>query len=936
MRAMSEYNENTVYIIDSYGLIFRCYFAFISRPLTNASGENISGLFGFFRNLHAVIEHYRPNMLLAAFDSKTPTFRHQMYAEYKATRNKTPDDLHAQVPWIEDILNALGVPVLQCDGYEADDIIATVAKKCAALKRPCRILSGDKDLMQLVSDNTQILKPSPGDIWKVTDADGVKAEWGVNPLQLLDLLALYGDASDNIPGVKGIGVKTADKLLSEYGDLDGIYAHLDEIKGAVKKKLTDGKESAYFSRDLVRLCADVPCESLDALLARDKIELNYAEAAEKLQEYGVPSAARQYRALSDALKNGSAPRPLQAHTDAAAAPQKPIEKNKGDYRAVLSEAELAAIIDGIIESEDKTLAFDTETDSLNTFTAHLVGFSMSVKAGEAVYIPLRSIDMFERADFIPVERALFHVARIFNDKRLTVIMHNGKFDLKILISAGMRLDGGRAACTVFDTMVAAWMLSPDRAGRHAYALGTLSETKLALSGIAYRDIVRRGHNFTEVPLESAVAYAAEDADMTLQLWHVLKPELEAQHLYALFSELEMRLMPLLTHMEVTGIHLDAAVLRDYDRELEDGVLHAEREIYETVGHEFNIASPKQLQEVLFGERGLKPGKKTKTGYSTDTSVLEELSLFDPVPKMILEYRELSKLQSTYVQTLPALCDKNGRVHPDFIQTGTATGRLSCRDPNLQNIPIKTDAGRRIRSAFTAVPGTVLVSADYSQIELVILAHLSGDENMRRAFTEKIDVHKSTAARIFGVDIDAVTADMRRTAKIINFGVIYGMSSFRLSNALGISRTDAAQFIENYFKTYSAINLFIEDTIHFAEHNGFVETIFGRRRSIMNINSSNKVEKAAAERVAVNTPVQGSAADIVKKAMLSVDDALKEEGLDARLLLQVHDELLLECADDEATLEKTLTVVKERMENAVKLDVPLRVSIEHGKNWGQFH
>ena len=395
-------------------------------------------------------------------------------------------------------------------------------------------------------------------------------------------------------------------------------------------------------------------------------------------------------------------------------------------------------------------------------------------------------------------------------------------------------------------------------------------------------------------------------------------------------------MPVLAEMELDGIHLDAQTLYDYNTELTTGIEDSENEIYKTVGHTFNIASPKQLQTVLFEERHLKPGKKTKRGYSTDTSVLEELALYDPIPKMILEFREMTKLQSTYVETLPEMCDKNGRIHTDFVQTGTATGRLSCRDPNLQNIPVRNEAGRRIRSAFTAPEGKVLVSADYAQIELVILAHLSGDENMCRAFTEGTDVHKATAALIFGVEPENVTQEMRRTAKIINFGVIYGMSAFRLANDLGISRTKAAEFIENYFNTYSSINTFITETIRKAEEKGYVETLFGRKRPIAGINSKNRLEKSGAERIAVNTPVQGSAADIVKKAMLDVDEALSKEKNGARLLLQVHDELILECPDNPETIEKTIALVKDKMENAVKLSVPLRVSIEYGKNWGEFH
>lgn len=952
---MADFDDKTVYILDSYGLIFRCYFAFINRPLTNAAGQNISALFGFFRNLHALFEHYKPKMLIAAFDSKTLTFRHKMYAEYKATRNKTPEDLHAQVPWIEDILNVLGVPVLQCDGYEADDIIATVTKKCAENGRPCRILSGDKDLMQLVDENTLILKPDHADVWKLTGEAGVTAEWGVKPSQLLDLLSLYGDSADNIPGVKGIGVKTAGKLLNDYGDLDGIYSHMEEIKGAVKQKLSDGKENAYFSRDLVRLCAEVPCGKIEELLANDALCFNYAAAAEKLKSFGAHAAAKQYESLA-AVENGTSAAEtgttLGARNEIRAGsalqnelsfggeqtlpPLVPLVKNKGNYRAIFQLKDLTEFIDKILGSKEKLAAFDCETDSLDTFKANLAGFSLCCKAGEAVYVPLYSTNIFEDTNFIPKEAALEQLARLFNDSGTSIILHNGKFDLKTLVSSGIKFTEQKPSCVLIDTMIAAWMLSPDRTGRSSYSLEYLCETKLGLAGIEYNDIVPKGQTFADISVSEATDYAAEDADLTFRLWQNLKPELEKSNLYGLFESTEMKIMPVLMQMELAGIHLDSKILQEYDKELAEGIASAENEIYKAVGHKFNIASPKQLQDVLFNERGLKPGKKTKTGYSTDTSVLEDLALYDPVPKMILEYRELSKLESTYVQTLPALCDSSGRIHPDFIQTGTATGRLSCRDPNLQNIPVKTEAGRKIRSAFTASSGTVLISADYSQIELVVLAHLSGDENMRRAFTGGTDIHKATASLIFGTDIENVTPEMRRTAKTINFGVIYGMSAFRLANSLGIPRSDAAKFIEDYFKTYSAINTFMQETVRFAEEHGYVETLFGRRRAVMNINSRNKLEKAAAERVAVNTPVQGSAADIVKKAMLDVSSELRQKNNGARIILQVHDELLLECPGDEAILNETITLVKNKMENAVKLTVPLRVSIEYGKNWGQFH
>ena len=935
---MVNFDKNTVYILDSYGLIYRCYFAFINRPLTNKDGNNVSAIFGFFRNLHSILKHYNPQFIACAMDSKTATFRHEMYKEYKATRNKTPEDLHAQIPWIDEILTDLGIPVLQCDGYEADDIIATVAKKCAQQGKSCRILSGDKDLMQLVTETTQILKPDHADVWKVTGPQGVQAEWGVPPEQLLDLLSLYGDSADNIPGVQGVGVKTAGKLLEQYKNLDGIYEHIDEIKGAMQKKLIDGKENAYFSQKLIRLCDTVPCSDIDDAV-NNPIQLNFEKAAQKLNQYGVPAVAKQYAEL--AVESGTSTNAttiIQTQAEESQTEQVPsleVKQNQGDYSVVTNLEELQNYIN-LIEENEKIVAFDCETTSLDTLNTQLVGFSLSSQAGKGIYVPLYTSNLFENLDFIPQEKALEQIARLFNNPQVTVILHNGKFDYKVLRSNGIKINNNKVSCKLVDTMIAEWLLNSDKTGKNSYSLEYLAETKLGLKGIEYEDLVPKGQTFADLPVEKAYPYAAEDADFTFQLWQKLEPQLKNQNLYELFTSTEMRLMPLLAEMEIQGIHLDSQTLYDYNKELTIGIEDIQNKIYSTVGHAFNIASPKQLQEVLFTERGLKPTKKTKTGYSTDTSVLEELALYDPVPKMILEYRELAKLQSTYVETLPSMCDKNERIHTDFIQTGTATGRLSCREPNLQNIPVRNEAGRKIRSAFTATPGTILISADYSQIELVVLAHLSQDKNMCNAFISGTDVHKATAALIFGVPQEEVTPQMRRTAKTINFGVIYGMSAFRLANDLGISRTQAAEFIENYFKTYSSVNDFINSTIQKTEETGFVQTIFGRKRHIANINSKNKLEKSGAERMAVNTPVQGSAADIVKKAMLDVSKALEEENTQAKLILQVHDELLVECPDNPQTIEKTISIIKEKMENAVKLNVPLKVSIEYGKNWGEFH
>lgn len=974
------FDDSTLYVLDSYGLIYREYFAFVTHPLTNPQGQNVSAVFGFFRNLSLIFKKFNPHYMVAAFDSRTPTFRHEMYDQYKATRQKTPEDLRAQFPWIEDILATLGIPVLRCDGFEADDVVATLAAACEKEGRMCRILSADKDLMQLATETTHILKPDRDQVWADVGPAAVQAEWGVPPKGLLDLLSLTGDNADNIPGVKGVGIKTACKLLCEYNTLDGIYEHADEIKGVLGDKIRGDKENAYFSQKLITLRSDVPCANDPAQFAA---HLNYAATAAALEKIGVPAVAKTYSQLDGAdggASSGTANKDscgcgtlaeASAQTSAAFSSSdmnarplpepKPLTKNTGNYKAVTDVKELALFIDSILSSKEKTCAFDTETDSLNTHKAHLVGFSLCYTSGTGIYVPLILSDSLFGGPLVTLSDALSQLARLFNDKDTTIVLHNAKFDLEVLWANGFGkvLDASCTADTqntpnipfatvssdahdihfaahLADTMIAAWLLEPDKMGRNPYSLEYLSETNLALAGTEYEDLVPEGGSFADVPLDKAAAYGAEDADFTWQLWLLFKPELQKANLYNLFAGMEMNVLPILASMESRGIHLDTSALDSYSTELKVSIDEAEKEIYKEVGHEFNIASTKQLQQVLFEERGLKPGKKTKTGYSTDIAVLEDLAYSDPVPRKILEYRGLAKLFSTYVEALPALVDEQSRIHTSFMQTGTATGRLSSRDPNLQNIPVRDEAGRRIRSAFTAVPGTVLISADYAQIELVVLAHLSSDKNLCAAFNEGVDVHKATASLIYGIPPEQVTTEQRRSAKTINFGVMYGMSAFRLANELGIPRTAAADFINNYFTLYSGVRSFIDTTVAHAKETGYVETIKGRRRQILAINSRNKNEEQGAERIAINTPIQGSAADIVKQAMIDVDSALRTNSTGARLLLQVHDELIFECPDNKEAITDTIALVKDKMEHAVRLQIPLRVSVEYGKNWGEFH
>lgn len=956
--------NNTIYVLDSYGLIYRSYYAFISRPLVNEKGENVSAIYGFFSNFLSLLQKNEVNNMVAAFDSRTPTFRHQMYPEYKATRQKTPEDLHAQVPIIEEILTALGVTTIRKDGFEADDLIATVARQCKAENRECRILSGDKDLMQLVNDSTFMMKTDKTGNWITIDSDGVIEEWGVPPEKMLDMLTLVGDKADNVPGISGVGEKTAKKLLDEYGSLDKILENADKISGAIGKKLQNGKEEANFSRELIKLRDDIQLESsLDAY----SFEVpDFVSASRLLYSYGVPAIAKRY--LTTAKKYGidtsdiqffdssnseteksensvkndeekSEEKKLPFYPDENLPENVQFSKNDGKYSAITSKKDLEKFINKILEKKSSDgkiyVAFDSETDGLNTMSAKLLGFSLCNESKISYYVPLitaessNSENLFEETPaYISKKDAISLLEKLFFNPEVVVIMHNGKFDYQVLITNGLKQN---PSCTIYDTMVASWLLHPDRS---SFSLEKLTEAKLLIETISFDSIVPKGKTFADVPLETAVRYGAEDADFTWQLWQIFEKELKQNNLFSLFTDLEMPILPILAQMEMQGIHLEKSELAEYSKDLSSQIEKLQSEIYQLVGHEFNIASPKQLQEVLFTERGLKTGKKTKRGYSTNTDVLEELASQDPVPAKILEFRKLSKLLSTYVDALPALADKNGRIHTTFIQTGTATGRLSSRDPNLQNIPVRDENGRKIRKAFDAEKGKVLISADYSQIELVILAHLSKDKNLCNAFLSGNDVHKATASLIFGVSPEEVTPEMRRTSKTINFGVIYGMSAFRLAGELGISRTVAKNFIDSYFATYSGVQDFINSTIEKAEKEGFIETISGRRRYIKAINSANKAEKAAAERIAINTPIQGSAADIVKQAMIKVHSELTQKFPEAKLLLQVHDELIIECPEHQA--EEIAKLIKSTMEFVINLSVPLKVSVEIGKRWGEFH
>ena len=950
-------DKKPLYLLDGYSLIYRSYFAFINRPLLNSSGFNTSAVFGFFRSVAALFETHKPEYFGVVLDSTTPTFRHEMYPEYKANREKAPDDLHAQVPVIQEILKAMKIKSVKMDGYEADDIIAYFAKKCVDEGRECYIITGDKDLLQLVGNGVKFMKPDKGD-YQILDEPDVAEVWGVRPDQIIDYLALTGDSADNVPGVRGIGPKTAVKLLADFDSLEGVYDNIEKHSAGVKKKLEAERENAFLSRKLVTLayepgltagpeelsCAELDREAGAAVLRRHEVN----SIADRLDGSGTGGSAEG--SSGDAAAGAGAGRTARKsvqindrqdeiiHTGVAGLGAKHgVFSGAGEYEAVTTPEQLDNWVERVKAAG--WFAFDTETTDLDSMKAEPVGFSLSTEEGRGCYIPLRAAESAPEEDspageaspeiktWFDEEQLRDALKKILEDKSLKCIGQNIKYDYKVMKRWGVEIKN-----IAFDTMTAAWILDSSLS---AYNMDLLAERVLGYTTVHYGDIVGKNETFDTVPLESAVRYAAEDADITFRLYKSFAPELKEQDKTELFETIELPLVKILADMEMRGIGLKPELLRDFGVEVGRQLEDIKKEIYELCGEEFNINSTKQLQEILFEKRGLKPVKKTKTGYSTNVQVLEILADQDPVPEKILEHRSLAKLKSTYIDTLPELINpETGRIHTQLIQTGTATGRLSSKDPNLQNIPIKTDNGRKIREAFIPAPGCRFLSADYSQIELVVLAHLSGDKGLQTAFTDGEDVHKQTAAMIFGVFPEMVTADQRRVAKTINFGVMYGMSAFRLSRELKIPRKQADEFIGAYFNRYSGIQAFIDKIGDEARSTGSVTTICGHERFIHGINSRNATERAGAERIALNTPIQGSAADIVKLAMLKITSELEERGLESRLILQVHDELIFEVPEKE--IEEMKKLVKSVMESVISLDIPLRVSVETGECWGEMH
>lgn len=916
--------NETLFILDGYGLIYRCYHAFsANRPLYNSRGENIAAVLAFFRSLFSMIRQYSPEEFLIALDSKTKSFRFDLYDQYKANRDKTPQDLYAQITIIESILEALEISTLRINGYEADDLIATICTTRKNQKQKTCIVSADKDLMQLVDEYISMLRPGRDD-FALLDPQGVFDSKGVWPHQICDYLAMVGDSSDNIPGIKGIGEKTAKKLLEAYTTLHKVYEKVDQVAPAsLQKKLRDDEQMAYLSLELVKLVDNIPI-NMETL--QTHLPLNYKQGIKLFEDYELPSMANYCRRLMAGTPQGlayEAQEKIVAHgqQDLFAPAAVEIKRNILHYRALTKRVEIIEFLDLLCEK--KIFAFDCETDNIDTTICHLVGMSFSFQADHAVYIPLMAPDRLD----LTSEEILTLVRPVLMNPAHKIIGQNLKFDIKVLSKYDIPL------IPYFDTMIAAWLLDSESRAN----LDFLAKRYLSHETISFATVLGKHANFSYVPLVEAITYACEDADLAFKLYQIFKVALREKSLDKLFYELEMPLVPILAKMEIAGIQVDSKKLEDFGQELTKSLIELEKEIFQLAGVPFNLNSPKQVQDVLFNVLKLPTGKKNRNGFTTDAATLEYLSQFHPMPQKMLDYRQLAKLKSTYTDALLLQCGADRRIHCDFIQVGASTGRLACQNPNLQNLPVRTKEGRKIRSAFESSDGWSLISADYSQIELVILAYLAHDQHMLEILETGRDLHQETAAFIFSVPSEEVLPEQRRAAKTINFGVLYGMSAFRLSNELKIPRSQAEHFIHAYFERYEKVQEFMRNTVIEAEKSGGVRTILGRWRPIRHITSLNKNEKAAAERMALNTVIQGSAADVIKKAMLNIAVGLNERELHARLLLQVHDELIMEAPETEVSVcHKLLHNSMEQASLELPIPMKIQVHVEDGKNWGLFH
>jgi DNA polymerase I len=919
-----------LFLVDAYALIFRAYYAFIKNPRINSKGLNTSAIFGFVNMLNDVLTKVNPTHVGVAFDPAGPTFRHEAYEAYKAQRESTPEDIRISVPIIKEIIKAFRIPILEVPGFEADDVIGTLSRKAGDLGYTVYMMTPDKDYGQLVSENVFIYRPKFGDKeYELLGAKEVCDKYAIqSPVQVIDLLGLMGDASDNIPGCPGVGEKTAQKLISEFGSIEQLLENTDKLKGALKIKVEENREKITFSKFLATIRLDVPIELKMDELIREAIdeprlrelfeELEFRNLSDRLLTQSAPKQAKQQPVQGDLF----AEIPTESEDDSKYSILRGYNQEVQNYQIADNEEEIGRLIAQLSSSD--SWCFDTETTGVDPIVAQLVGMSFCITPNQAFYVPI-SADLTEAQKRVDLFRPLFQ-------NSATKIGQNLKYDLLVLQNYGVEVCGA-----LFDTMIAHYLLQPEL--RHG--MDYLAEVYLKYQTIEIEALIGpRGKNqqsMRDVPLDKIAIYAAEDADVTMKLKEVLEPELKKNNLEHLFYEVEMPLVRVLASIESNGIRLDSSSLALSSQEMTSKMKQIEQEIYQLAGVEFNISSPKQVGEVLYDKLNIvEKAKKTKSGqYSTSEEVLESMRYKHPVVEKILEFRGFKKLLSTYIDSLPLLIQPStGKIHTSFNQTVTSTGRLSSSNPNLQNIPIRDEDGKDIRKAFIPDDGCLFFSADYSQIELRIMAHLSKDANMIEAFHSGADIHTATAAKIYKVPLEAVDKEMRRKAKTANFGIIYGISVFGLSERLAISRAEAKELIEGYFANYPQVKEYMEKSIRETKEKGYVETLCHRKRFLPDINSGNAIVRGYAERNAINAPIQGSAADIIKIAMVHIYRRFKEEGLSSQMILQVHDELNFNVLISEK--EQVERIVIEEMEHAIALLVPLKADCGWGTNWLEAH
>ncbi len=929
-QARTESADDEIFLVDGSGYIFRAFYA-VPQNLTNPQGVPVGAVLGFCNMMVKLLKDLQAPYVAVIFDAARKNFRYDIYADYKANRGETPPDLIPQFGLIREATKAFGLPALEMEGFEADDLIATYAREALRQGKKVTIVGSDKDLMQLMREGVRIYEPIKG---RYLTNDDVMDKFGVVPEKVPDVQALVGDSSDNVPGVPSIGAKTAAQLINEYGSLEELLARVDEIKQPKRRDvLIENMEIARISKQLVTLRDDVPLPiGIDEMHTHD---VNTPELAAFLNAQGFKSVAARLHIAA------AAPATIAPYQGAAPAQAAPITNDlppvsANTYELIQDKAALEALINRAYETG--MLAVDTETTGLTPAKAQLVGICLSAELGKGYYVPLAHRNPQQdllggpstEIKQMDLQEAIDLLKPVLEDARVLKIGHNMKYDWQMIAKHGVRMD------PVDDTMLMSWVLD---GSHHGHGMDELALLFCDHQNIAFEEVAGKGKNqitFDLVPLERARDYAAEDAEITLRLWHILKPRLAQEQCVRIYEDVERPIIPVIADMELAGIRVDPAFLKELSNEFGKKLLVLEQEIYKLAGHEFNIASPKQMGVVLFEEMGLTGGSKTKGGdWSTAADVLEDLADANEIVAKILEWRQLAKLKSTYTDSLQEQINPaTGRVHTSFHMTGTNTGRLSSTDPNLQNIPIRTEEGRRIRKAFVASPGHKLLSVDYSQVELRLAAELAGVKALQQAFRDKVDIHTLTASQVFGVPLDQVSADLRRSAKAVNFGIIYGISGWGLAKQLGVTPGEANQFITAYLKNFREIQDYMEARKEEARELGYVKTLYGRKCMIGYINSKIMGQRAGAERQAINAPLQGTAADIMKLAMARMPRALKDAGLKAQMLLQVHDELIFEVPDDE--LDATATLVKQVMENVAQLNVPLEAEAGFADNWSDAH